>query len=174
MQDIELLKYPIGKYSPPAEASVQQIKLWIEDLEYFPQQLENFTAQFSDTELETAYRPGGWTARQVIHHLADSHINAYARFHLTLTEEKPLIRPYYEDRWAELYDGKSAAIQLSIDILKAIHARLVTLLKTLTPDKFNRTYIHPETKKEYTMFYLLGNYAWHGKHHLGHLKLIKN
>ncbi len=108
--------------------------------------------------------------RQVINHLADSHINAYTRFHLTLTEDRPHIRPYFEDRWAELADGKTGDIELSIQILKAIHARLVVLLKALKPNDFERTYFHPEAQQEFTMGYLLGNYAWHGKHHLAHIK----
>ena len=173
MQDLTTLKYPIGRYEPPAFISEEQLQLWIEELSQFPQQLKESTKSLTEEDLELTYRPDGWTVRQVINHLADSHINAYTRFHLTLTEEKPTIRPYFEDRWAELLDGKTVAIEISIAILKAIHERLVFLLGSLKPDKFNRTYIHPETQKEYTMGYLLGNYAWHGRHHLAHIELTK-
>ena len=171
MEDLEHLKYPIGRYEPPQKITPIQIKLWIDDLADFPQKLAEITRSLKDSDLEIPYRPDGWTVRQVVHHLADSHINAYMRFHLTLTEEKPVIRAYFEDRWAELADGKTGDIQLSIEILKAVHARLVALLNTLNPSKFDRTYIHPDTQKEYTMAYLLGNYAWHGKHHLAHIRL---
>jgi hypothetical protein len=172
MESIDALKYPIGKYDPPLEIPSTFIEEWITNLADFPAELTSLSLQMSEANLETPYRPDGWTGRQVIHHLADSHINAYTRFHLTLTEEKPIIRPYFEDRWAELADGKQGDIQLSVEILKAIHTRLVFLLRSLEIDQFDRTYIHPETKQEYTMAYLLGNYAWHGKHHLAHLKLI--
>lgn len=168
MQD---LKYPIGKFTPPSSITPAQLQLWIDDLANFPHQLIELTAPLSEEALEVPYRPDGWTVRQVIHHLADSHINAYMRFHLTLTEEKPVIRPYFEDRWAELADGKTGDIQYSIAILKAVHERLVFLLRGLNANKFDRTYIHPEAQKEFTMGYLLGNYAWHGKHHLAHIQL---
>ena len=171
MEDLEHLKYPIGRYEPPQRITPVQIQSWIEDLANFPQKLAKLTEPLKEHDLEISYRPDGWTVRQIVHHLADSHINAYMRFHLTLTEEKPIIRPYFEERWAELADGKTGDIQLSIAILTAIHARLVALLRTLNATKFERTYVHPETQKEYTMAYLLGNYAWHGKHHLAHIQL---
>jgi hypothetical protein len=168
---LEELKYPIGRYAPPQEITPKQVNLWIKDLSRFPEQIAAITNGLNDDSLAIQYRPDGWNVRQIVHHLADSHINAYTRFHLTLTEEKPIIRPYFEDRWAELKDGKSGDILLSITLLKAIHERLVFLLKSLPFSDFDRTYIHPETQKEYTMGYLLGNYAWHGKHHLAHIKL---
>ncbi|MFA6276521.1 MAG: putative metal-dependent hydrolase [Pedobacter sp.] len=170
MQELEKLKYPIGKYTPPVNIDAQQIQLWIDDLANFPQEIAKITSSLSEVDLEIPYRPDGWTARQVIHHLADSHINAYTRVHLTLTEENPTIRQYFEDKWAELADGKTGNIHLSIAILKAIHDRLVFLLRTLKSSDFERTYFHPEAKKEFTLGYLIGNYAWHGKHHLAHIK----
>jgi hypothetical protein len=170
MQELEKLKYPIGKYTPPIHIDAQQIQLWIDDLANLPQEIATITSSLSEADLEIPYRPDGWTVRQVVHHLADSHINAYTRVHLTLTEECPTIRPYFEDKWAELPDGKIGNIQLSIAILKAIHERLVVLLRTLKSSDFARTYFHPEAEKEFTLGYLLGNYAWHGKHHLAHIK----
>jgi len=170
MQDLERLKYPIGKFNPPQEITTAEIRSWIQDLSDFPSQLIALATPLATANLEVPYRPDGWTVRQVINHLADSHINAYTRVHLTLTEENPIIRPYHEDRWAELPDGKSGDIQLSIFILQGVHQRLVALCKVLTPDQFNRSYVHPETQQEYTLGYLLGNYAWHGKHHLAHIK----
>ncbi|NQX31453.1 putative metal-dependent hydrolase [Pedobacter boryungensis] len=169
MQELEKLKYPIGKYTPPATINAQHIQLWIEDLANFPQEIASITSLLSEADLEVAYRPEGWTVRQVVHHLADSHINAYTRVHLTLTEDNPSIRPYFEDKWAELTDGKTSDINLSISILKAVHERLVFLLRKLKTIDFERTYFHPEAKKEFTLGYLVGNYAWHGKHHLAHI-----
>ncbi|WP_316786015.1 YfiT family bacillithiol transferase [Pedobacter frigiditerrae] len=174
MQDLESLKYPIGEYNPPETISESMLKEWIEQLETLPHEIVEITAGLSDADLEIPYRPDGWTVRQVVHHLADSHINAYTRVHLTLTEENPTVRPYHEERWAELADGKTGDIQLSIDILKAIHKRLVSLLKTLAISDFDRTYFHPGAGKEFTLGYLVGNYAWHGKHHLAHIQLTLN
>jgi hypothetical protein len=170
MINLEELKYPIGKYNPPQEINAAQISSWIDDLSSFPAEIEAITVDLNEISLAKPYRPDGWTVRQVVNHLADSHLNAYMRFHLTLTEEKPSIRPYYEDRWAELTDGKTGEISSSIEILNGVHKRLVFLLRSLDPEQFNRPYFHPEAQKEYTMAYLLGNYAWHGKHHLAHIK----
>ncbi|RZL49436.1 MAG: putative metal-dependent hydrolase [Pedobacter sp.] len=170
MQELEILKYPIGKYEPPKTITETQLKEWIEQLEILPQEIADVSAGLSKEQLEIQYRPNGWTVRQVIHHLADSHINAYTRVRLTLTEDRPTVRPYDEVAWAELTDGKVGNIRLSIAILKAIHERLVTLLKTLKFADFDRTYYHPAAQQEFTLAYLVGNYAWHGKHHLAHIK----
>lgn len=171
MQDLEKLKYPIGKYETPANITSIHLDKWIEQLSALPQEIDAISKHMSGAELEVPYRPDGWTVRQVIHHLADSHINAYTRVKLTLTEERPEVRPYDEVAWAELNDGKKENINLSIAILYAVHDRLVSLLKTLKPDDFNRVYYHPSAKREFTLAYLIGNYAWHGKHHLAHIKL---
>lgn len=170
MQDLEKLKYPIGKYNPPVEITKTTINGWIEQLSALPQEIEAISKNLTEAQLEVNYRPGGWTVKQVIHHLADSHINAYTRVKLTLTEERPEVRPYDEVAWAELSDGKKENINLSIAILYAVHDRLVSLLKTLNFGDFNRVYYHPSAKQEFTLGYLVGNYAWHGKHHLAHIK----
>lgn len=170
MQDLEKSKYPIGKYEPPKDFTLEQINLWIADLAALPQQIADLTANLDENALAKVYRPDGWTVKQVIHHLADSHINAYTRVKLTLTEESPTIRPYFEDRWAILPDGKDGNIKLSIAILKAVHERLVLLLRSLAARNFERTYFHPEAKQQFSLAYLVGNYAWHGKHHLAHIK----
>ncbi|MDQ7948883.1 MAG: putative metal-dependent hydrolase [Pedobacter sp.] len=171
MPTLENLKYPIGRFIPPPIITPSQLQQWITDLATFPQQLIEITTTLTETQLELCYRKDGWNIRQVIHHLADSHINAYTRFHLTLTEDRPIIRPYFEDRWAELPDGKTGDIQLSINMLTSIHQRLVFLLGKLNPIDFERTYIHPDANQEFTMGYLTGNYAWHGQHHLAHIKI---
>jgi uncharacterized damage-inducible protein DinB len=169
MQDLKLLKYPIGEYLYPGQADADQVKLWIDSIERFPQQLINVVTNLSEEQLEIHYRPGGWTVRQVIHHVADSHVNAYTRIKLTLTENTPIIRPYNEEKWAELPEAKSGPIHLSLGILKSIHQRMVMTLRALDMEDFERKYIHPAANKELTLSYLLGNYAWHGQHHLAHI-----
>lgn len=171
MQDLEKLKYPIGKYDPPKTINLAFVEEWIETLASFPLEIGELTINLSEQELEIPYRPDGWTVRQIIHHLADSHVNAYTRVRLILTENRPEVRPYFEDRWAELLDAKTSGILPSLAIIKAVHERLVLLLRTLKSIDFERTYYHPEAQKEFTLAYLLGNYAWHGKHHLAHIKL---
>jgi hypothetical protein len=171
MQSLEKLRYPIGKYNPPTIINPTLLEEWIENLASLPKEIAEITLNLSEKALDIPYRPDGWTVRQLIHHLADSHINAYTRVRLTLTEDKPEVRPYFEDRWAELTDAKTGDIQPSIAIIRAIHERLLVLLRTLKPIDFERTYYHPQAQKEFTMAYLLGNYAWHGKHHLAHIKL---
>ena len=172
MQDLEKLKYPIGAYNYPKNVDKAQIKLWIDSLENFPQQLIAVTSKLTEAQLAVHYRPGGWTVRQVIHHLADSHINAYTRVKLILTEDNPIIRPYNEEAWAELPEAKNGDIALSITIIKAIHRRLVITLRALDFADFDPKYIHPAVNEQITLGYLLGNYAWHGQHHLAHI-LIK-
>jgi len=166
---MEDLKYPIGEYSYPENVNETQINLWIDLLEDFPAQLMNVTSNLNEEQLETRYRPGGWTVRQVIHHLADSHINAYTRVKLTLTEDNPIIRPYQEEIWAELPEAKSGNVAMSIAILKAVHERLAVTLRALDFTAFNRKYIHPSANQQFTLSYLVGNYAWHGQHHLAHI-----
>lgn len=171
MQDLEKLKYPIGTYQAPQIISESDIKSWINELAVLPQEIVAVTKNLTEQQLEIPYRPDGWTVRQVVHHLADSHINAYTRVHLTLTETRAEVRPYDEVKWAELSVAKTGDIQLSVAILNALHQRLVSLLQSLSFDDFQRTYYHPGLQKEFTLAYLVGNYAWHGKHHLAHINL---
>lgn len=172
MEDLEKLKYPIGEYIYPENVDEVQIKLWIDSLENFPQQLIAITSTLTEEQLETPYRPGGWTIRQVIHHVADSHINAYTRVKLTLTEDNPIVRPYNEEIWAELSEAKDGGIEMSVAIIKAIHHRLAITLRQLDFVDFDRKYIHPAANKQLTLSYLVGNYAWHGQHHLAHIMSI--
>ncbi len=165
------LKYPIGEYVYPENVDQTQIQSWINSLENFPQQLIEVTSKLTEAQLDVHYRPGGWTVRQVIHHVADSHINAYMRIKLTLTEENPIVRPYNEEVWAELPEAKNGDIEMSIAIIKAIHHRLVITLLALDLADFDRKYIHPAANQQLTLSYLVGNYAWHGQHHLAHILL---
>ena len=170
---MEELRYPVGKYVVPTNITPENIKEWIAEIEQLPAKLKETIKNFKESDLETTYRPDGWTARQVIHHLADSHMNAYTRFKLAMTEEHPAIRPYHENLWAELSDGKSAPVYFSINILEAVHARWVLFLRSVSADDFKRTLFHPESKKIYVLDEFLALYAWHCRHHLGHLEIVK-
>lgn len=168
-QDLESLKYPIGKFQFPEEYTDKNIKQWINTIDVFPQKLENLVEDFDDLQLDTPYRPEGWTVRQLIHHMADSHLNAYIRFKWTLTEDKPTIKAYHEDRWAMLEDAKDADIEMSLSLIESLHRRWVYMLKNLTTDQLQRTYIHPESNKEISLVQMIGMYAWHSKHHFAHI-----
>ncbi|MFD1162450.1 YfiT family bacillithiol transferase [Hwangdonia seohaensis] len=169
-QELQNLKYPIGQFESPKTISKEHIENWIATLEQFPNRLENLVKNLSDEQLDTAYRPDGWTIRQVIHHLSDSHHHSYTRFKWTLTEENPVIKPYYEARWAALNDAKSAPIQMSLNHLKAIHFKLVYLLKTLSDNDLNKYFIHPDTNDKVILKKNIGIYAWHSNHHFAHIE----
>lgn len=163
------LQYPIGKYQVPEVITSDDIKKWIQTIEFFPEKLEALVEDFDDGQLDTPYRPEGWTARQLIHHLADSHMNSYIRFKWTLTEDKPVIKAYFEDRWADLEDGKYDDIEMTLLLIESLHKRWASMLKKLTPDQLKRSFIHPETNKEIALDQLISIYDWHCRHHFAHL-----
>jgi hypothetical protein len=165
------LQYPIGKYIEQP-FSVKQLKEWLLDIETLPMHIEHAVLNLDEHQLQTPYRPGGWTVHQVVHHVADSHMNAYIRFKLGLTEDNPTIKPYEEKQWAEMADTKNLPINISITILFAVHLRLLEVLKHVKEDEWNRTVFHPEHQKTMTLWYLLGMYAWHGKHHTAHIRIV--
>ncbi|RZL17090.1 MAG: putative metal-dependent hydrolase [Pedobacter sp.] len=167
--DIEKLKYPIGKYVAPGVISNEMIEEWIERLETFPVRLKAVCEGLTVEEMNLRYRPDGWMLKQVIHHLADSHSNAYIRIKLALTEDDPVIKPYFEERWAETHEALNGSANHSIDLLVALHAKLVLLLRSLSPHELNRTYFHPEHQLQFTIIYIIGMYAWHGDHHLAQI-----
>lgn len=166
------LRYPIGKYEPQP-FSEQQKQEWLNDIKFLPLALENAILNLDALQLETPYREGGWTSKQVVHHVADSHINAYCRFKLGLTEDNPTIKPYEEGLWANLHDTHNTPVNISITLLHALHVRLHEVLRNISDEEFNRTIFHPEHKKEITLWYLLGMYAWHGKHHTAHITSLR-
>lgn len=168
--DINQLKFPVGNYIAPQEITQNDIESWIKNIELFPQKLSELVASLTSKELNYIYRPGGWTVKQVIHHLADSHLNSFTRFKLTLTEEKPIVRPYQEAQWAETIDANNDQIDLSLNILYGLHERWAMLLKNLTSADFDRTYFHPDDQKQYTMKWMLGLYDWHCRHHFAHIE----
>ncbi len=165
-------KYPIGKYEPK-EYSTEQKEIWLTDIEFLPVELETAILNLDENQLSTPYREGGWNLVQVVHHVADSHMNAFIRFKLGLTEDNPTIKPYIEAAWAELEDVKSLPINISLTILHALHKRWVVLLKSITDEQWNRTFEHPQYKQQMTLWYVLGLYAWHGKHHTAHIKTLR-
>ncbi|MBN4047079.1 putative metal-dependent hydrolase [bacterium AH-315-P13] len=168
--ELEQLKYPIGKFDCPNNITEEHIESWISILEHFPQRLENLARELTDAQLDTSYRPNGWTIRQVVHHLSDSHHNSYTRFKWTLTEDKPLIKVYYEQRWAELHDSKLAPIKLSLNALRSLHAKWVYLLCGLVESDFHKIFIHPDGKEEVSLGENVGIYAWHSNHHYAHIE----
>lgn len=139
-------------------------------LEEFPKRLESLVKNLSGEQLDTAYRPEGWTVRQTVHHVSDSHHHSYTRFKWALTENKPIIKAYHEDRWAELIDSKSAPIEMSLNHLKAVHFKLVYLLKRLSDVDLNKSFIHPENHKEISLKMNISLYAWHCNHHYAHIE----
>ena len=167
----EKLQYPIGKFSPKESYTRDEIAALIQTIESVPPKIEAVFKKLSAKQLDTPYRSGGWTARQVLHHIPDSHLNAYIRFKWTLTEATPTIKAYNEKAWAETYEIKEDPA-LSVALLKALHAKWVTLLRSLSNEDLQKSFVHPETGKNVRLDRLIAMYAWHGEHHLGHLKLV--
>ena len=171
--EIENQKYPIGNFFAPAEYSGKLIDEWIRTIEELPKKLREEVRNLNDEQLDTPYREGGWTVRQVIHHLPDSHLNAYIRFKLAMTEDLPTIKPYLEKRWAELEESKHAPAEVSLALLEALHQRWVSFLRTLNEEDLKRKFHHPESKKDIELRSTLTLYAWHSRHHLAHITSLK-
>lgn len=168
------LKYPIGQFVKPLVITKAELENWTEVIGAFLEVLRNEIEPMPDYLLDTPYREGGWTVRQVIHHCADSHINAFIRFKLALTEDNPVIKPYNEALWAELGDSKSLPVEFSLSILKGLHHRWYVVLKNMDDEMLKRKYTHPEHGTEFTLEEAIGMYAWHCNHHLAHIKLVSN
>ncbi len=171
---MENLSYPIGKFSFKQETGENEIQQWIQDIEQHPKNLQAAVQGLSNEQLNTPYRDGGWTVCQVVHHLADSHMNAYIRFKLALTEHHPTIKPYEEKRWAEMEDAKVLPIDISISILTPLHIRWTNMLKKITNEELERTVFHPESKRDMSVKFLLALYSWHGKHHVAHVTALRD
>lgn len=165
-------RYPIGKYEPQP-FSAEQKQEWINDIKFLPLAIENAILNLDAAQLDTPYREGGWTVKQLVHHVADSHLNAYCRFKLGLTEDNPVIKPYEEKLWAEMKDTQNLPVNVSITLLHALHLRLHEVLINISDEQFNRTVFHPEYKKEMTLWFLLGMYAWHSRHHTAHITALR-
>lgn len=165
-------RYPIGKYieHPFSEKELQQRLL---DIQSLPRHLEYAIINLDEAQLNTPYREGGWKVKQLVHHIADSHMNAYIRFKLGLTEINPSIIPYNEKLWAEMVDTKNLPINISITLLHALHSRWYEILKNISVEEWKKTVYHSEYKKEMTLWYLLGMYAWHSRHHVAHITSLR-
>ena len=161
-------RYPIGKYEPQPYSD-KQLNDWLDDIKYLPGLLENAVANLDVHQFETPYREGGWKIRQLVHHVADSHLNAYIRFKSGLTENSPAIKTYDEKAWANLKDSENLPVNISLTLLHALHARWHEILRNMIRQDWNRTVFHPGQEKEISLWNLLGMYAWHGRHHTAHI-----
>ncbi len=171
MSDLDL-RFPIGKFhSPTLPLTAAARQALIDDIERLPGEFRSAAAGLDERRLETPYRPGGWTGRQVIHHVPDSHMNAYIRFKLALTEASPTIKPYQEAEWAKLADSRGPAAP-SLDLLELLHERWIVVLRHMGESDFARTYLHP-AMGAVTLDTAIALYSWHGKHHTGHLKSLQ-
>ncbi|CAG4991727.1 Putative metal-dependent hydrolase YfiT [Dyadobacter sp. CECT 9275] len=166
--ELEQLKYPIGRFEPQSSYSAAEVKSNIQIISALPSKFINLLGSWDSDKLNMAYRPGGWTVRQLVHHVADSHINAYTRFRLALTEDNPTIKPYEEGLWAELPDAQTAPVELSLQLIRYVHLRWVLLMNSLDENDLARTYFHPGSQKTVRLDEVVAHYAWHSEHHYQH------
>ena len=165
-------RYPIGKFSYSGPLSPEQKQQYLTDIAQTPGRLRAVVRELSDQQLDTPYRDGGWTPRQVVHHVADSHMNSYIRFKLALTEEDPIIKPYLEDRWAELPEAKHAPIEVSLALIDSLHQRWMRMLSELTDEDWKRAFRHP-AMGPMSLEKSLALYSWHGRHHVAHVSSLR-
>lgn len=166
------LRYPIGPFRTPERGGPEQRAAWLAQLRATPRELRAAVVGLDAAQLDTPYRPGGWTVRQVVHHVTDSHLNSYVRFKWALTEATPAIKAYDEQGWAALPDSHGP-IEPSLALLEALHLRWVPLLEALDEDDWQRSFVHPETGSEISLWANLANYAWHGPHHTAHVRALR-
>jgi uncharacterized damage-inducible protein DinB len=165
-------RYPIGRFDFQASVTMNNVRRAIDDIAATPARMREAVAGLSDDRLDTPYREGGWTVRQVVHHVADSHLNAYIRFRLGLTENEPTIKPYDQAAWAGLADARSMPVEVSLVLLESLHSRWVVLLQSITADDFRRAIIHPENGR-LGLDRLTALYGWHGRHHVAHVTTLR-
>jgi hypothetical protein len=166
------LRYPVGKFQFEGNLDSKQRQALIEQIAAAPDQMRSAVQGLSEKQLDTPYRPEGWTVRQVVHHVPESHMNSYIRFKLAITEDEPTIKPYFEDRWAQLEDAHTAPVELSLDLLSTLHKRWVWFLKSLKDDDFKRLFRHPELGTV-SLDKNIALYAWHGRHHVAHITSLR-
>jgi hypothetical protein len=167
------LRYPVGKFAFSTEWNAGDLKKWRTDLVELPARMRAAVTGLSDTQLDTPYRDGGWTVRQTVHHVADSHVNAYCRFRLALTEDTPTIKTYLEARWAELPDARTLPITPSLEIIDGVHTRLLSLIDSLTPEEWQCGFVHPEHGRTITLWQTAALYSWHSRHHVAHINNLR-
>jgi len=165
-------RYPIGEFHAPKEATSPMREQAIQEIDATPRAVRGAILGLNDAKLDTPYREGGWTVRQVVHHIADSHMNAYVRCRLALTESEPTIKPYEESSWAKLEDAARSPVEVSLRLLEPLHERWVTLLRSVKTEEFARTFRHPDHGVR-TLDWMLFLYAWHGKHHTAHITELR-
>ena len=168
------LSYPVGRFEWPQSVSREERDAHIGEIAAAPDRFRQAVRGLDDRQLDTPYRPGGWTVRQVVHHFADSHMNAYVRFRLALTEDNPVIKPYDEKKWAELPDGRGAPVDVSLQLIDSLHQRWVSLLRSLSEADFARTFRHPELPEAVRLDSYLASYAWHCRHHASHITALRD
>jgi uncharacterized damage-inducible protein DinB len=166
------LRYPVGRFEKRETLTPGERRAMIDQIAATPTRMREAIAGLDDAQLDTPYRDGGWTVRQVVHHVPDSHMNAFIRLKLALTEEQPTIKPYDEARWAELSDARDTPIEVSLTLLDSLHARWTGLMRSLRDEDFRRTLEHPE-HGVMTLDWLVAMYAWHGRHHVGHITALR-
>jgi hypothetical protein len=166
------LRYPIGEFKPVQTLTHQERAAAIDAIAAVPAQLRAAVANLTPAQIDTPYRPGGWTVRQLTHHIGDSHMNALGRFKLALTEDEPMIKTYEENLWAELADTKTPPAEVSLALIEALHTRWTILLRSLTPEHFARKFRHPQWGTG-TIHFLLAQYSWHGRHHVAHITALR-
>jgi hypothetical protein len=171
---LETLRYPVGKFKFPEQVSPQEITAHIKTIEALPAALRQAVENMSEVQLSTPYRDGGWMVKQVMHHLFDSHSNAYTRMKLAMTEDNPTIKPYKEALWAEHEDGKNAPVESGLNLLELLHKRWVLFMRSITENDLQRTFFHPESKRTQTIAQTIALYAWHSRHHLAHITELKS
>lgn len=167
------LRYPIGRFERRDELNPDERRAMIDTIAAAPARMREAVAGLDEAQLETPYRDGGWTVRQVVHHVPDSHLNAYTRLKLALTEDDPVIRPYDEALWAGLPDSRDTPIDVSLTLLESLHARWVTLMRSMSPEDFRRTLRHPDHAGILTVDWLVAMYAWHSRHHVAHITALR-
>ncbi|GEN70732.1 YfiT family bacillithiol transferase [Chryseobacterium lathyri] len=173
MNDLEQKKFPIGQFQQSENICDTKLDEHIKVIKNFPARLKDLIENFTDEQLDTPYREGGWMVRQLINHIADSHINSFIRFKLALTEDNPVIKPYDEAKWAELQDSANMPVKPAMRMIKGTHQRWTVLLNTLTNKQFERTFRHPEQNKDYDLRHYLAFYVWHCNHHFAHIENLK-
>ncbi|MEP6742238.1 MAG: YfiT family bacillithiol transferase [bacterium] len=166
------LRYPIGQFSFTGTLSAPERAALIDQIAATPEKMRAAVSGLSSEQLDTPYRPAGWTIRQVVHHVPESHLNSYIRFKLAITEDEPTIKPYFEDRWAQLRDARVSPIEPSLDLLDALHLRWVWFLRSLKDEDFERTFQHPE-QGTVSLNKNVALYAWHGRHHVAHITALR-
>jgi len=171
-KELEHLRFPVGRLQYGGLLDEATRKQFIENIAQLPAQMRAVVNQLSESQLETPYRAGGWTLRQVVHHVADSHMNSFIRFKLGLTEDIPTIKPYAQAAWANLPDSLDVPLDVSLNLLEALHYRWAVLLRSFKPTDWEKEVFHPEMKRNISLDFLLALYEWHGRHHVGHLKLV--